>query len=291
LTSSPQLTAELVIYSSISNSWRPSSGSIQGTRISASFTETCSNASRTHRRQDGSQHLNLSALTQRPSCYSSTRMAAVRSCIYPTNSENSAQDGPRRYGTPWCKQDSRLLEGIRFYPAAKPPPPRSRIYMAHCLIYRGANPNRYAPKGLLKLIPPPTEQLSTFCIDLVMDLPRSNQVHDAILPITDRLTKWVRVLQGRKDWSAKDWAKEYYERMYEDVGLPEKMISDRDGRSLSAFWQEICSLANVDCSRVVETLMTSCSVASFARTSSCTTQRRLNHRFLIKRTKARHRSM
>jgi hypothetical protein len=159
--------------------------------------------------------------------------------------------------------------GNTFLSRGQTPPPRSRTYMAHCPIYRGAELDRCAPKGLLKLIPPPTEQLSTFCIDLVTDLPRSNQSHDAILPITDRLTKWVRVLQGRKDWSAEDWAKEYYERMYEDVGLPEKMISDRDGRSLSAFWQEICSLANVDCSRVVETLMTSCSVASFARTSSC----------------------
>ena len=73
MTSSPQLTAELVIYTSISNSWRPSSGSIQGIRTSASFTETWSNASRTHQRQNGSQHLNLSALTQIPSCYSPPR--------------------------------------------------------------------------------------------------------------------------------------------------------------------------------------------------------------------------
>jgi hypothetical protein len=66
-----------------------------------------------------------------------------------------------------------------------------------------------------------------------------------ILPITDQLTKWEQVLRGCKEWSAKDWSKEYYKYIYEEVGLPEKIISDRGGRFLFAFWQGICSLANI----------------------------------------------
>jgi hypothetical protein len=45
----------------------------------------------------------------------------------------------------------------------------------------------------------------------------------------------VKAIPGKKEFSGQDWAKAYYKRYYEEMGLPDKMISDRDPKFTSSF--------------------------------------------------------
>jgi hypothetical protein len=107
-----------------------------------------------------------------------------------------------------------------------------------------AKPTTHKPYGTLMPIPVPTRQLSTLCVDFVTGLPESKEGNNAIMVATDQLTKWIKVIPGRDTWSGEDWARAYYLDGYEDMGLPEKMISDRDPKFTSAYWTELCSITN-----------------------------------------------
>jgi hypothetical protein len=93
-------------------------------------------------------------------------------------------------------------------------------------------------------IPVPSRQLSTLCVDFITGLPESKNGNNAVLLSTDQLTKWIKVIPGKDTWSGEDWARAYYENGYEEMGLPENLISDRDPKFTSAYWRELCSITN-----------------------------------------------
>ena len=97
----------------------------------------------------------------------------------------------------------------------------------------------------------PSEPFDTITIDLITDLPPcshegSDNKFDTIMTVTDKFSKAVRFIPGRKDWSAASWAV----RFYDDIvlngwGFRRTIISDRDKRFLSGLWQALLSSAGV----------------------------------------------
>ncbi|GJV38207.1 putative reverse transcriptase domain-containing protein [Tanacetum coccineum] len=68
-------------------------------------------------------------------------------------------------------------------------------------------------------------------------LPRSSSGHDAIRVIVDRLTKSAHFLEIREDYSIGKLARLYIDEIVARHGVPTLIISDRDGRFTSRFWQ------------------------------------------------------
>jgi len=124
-------------------------------------------------------------------------------------------------------------------------------YLAHypaCLLNK---PTWHRPYSTLSPITSPSEPFDTITIDLVTDLPPCApeglaKPFDTIMTVTDKFSKAVRFIPGRKDWSAIAWATSFYDDVVlNGWGFPLTIISDRDKRFLLGLWQALLSSAGV----------------------------------------------
>ena len=124
-------------------------------------------------------------------------------------------------------------------------------YLAHypaCLLNK---PTWHRPYSTLSPITSPSEPFDTITINLVTDLPPCAhedlaKPFDTIMTVTDKFSKAVRFIPGRKDWSAIAWATSFYDDVVlNGWGFPLTIISDRDKRFLLGLWQALLSSAGV----------------------------------------------
>ena len=73
-----------------------------------------------------------------------------------------------------------------------------------------------------------------------MGLPLSDRGYDAVFTIVDRFSRLVRFIPCHSTLSAQDAALLFFEHWICRFGVPSKIISDRDPRFTSAFWQSLC---------------------------------------------------
>jgi hypothetical protein len=82
-------------------------------------------------------------------------------------------------------------------------------------------------------------------VDFIVKLPILNG-YDTILTVTDHdCTKAVILLPCREDMGSLDIAKLYLERVFLYVGIPEKIILDRDTRFTSKIFKELCKMLQI----------------------------------------------
>ncbi|GJS31415.1 putative reverse transcriptase domain-containing protein, partial [Tanacetum coccineum] len=76
-------------------------------------------------------------------------------------------------------------------------------------------------------------------MDFVTKLPRTSSRHDTIWVIVDRLTKSTHFLLMREDYKMERLARLYLNEIVSKHGVPISIISDRDSRFTSRFWQSM----------------------------------------------------
>ena len=78
-------------------------------------------------------------------------------------------------------------------------------------------------------------------LDQKTGLPTSRAGNDSIWVFTDKLTKMMHLVPGKVGQSndAKALAHLFFEHVFRHHGFPKKIISDRDSRFMSEFWQEL----------------------------------------------------
>ncbi|KAD5961708.1 hypothetical protein E3N88_13181 [Mikania micrantha] len=76
-------------------------------------------------------------------------------------------------------------------------------------------------------------------MDFITKLPRTSRNHDSIWVIVDRLTKSAHFLPIREDYSMDRLVKLYVNEIVSRHGVPISIISDRDSRFMSRFWQTL----------------------------------------------------
>src|SRR5437588_578739 len=89
----------------------------------------------------------------------------------------------------------------------------------------------------------PAQPLHTMAIYLITDLPDDENI-DMIITVTDKFTKAVRFVTGRKDDSSVDWARAFQEHVV--IGGWEylrALISNCDPWFLIAFWHNMLRMA------------------------------------------------
>ncbi|GKB87653.1 putative reverse transcriptase domain-containing protein [Tanacetum coccineum] len=92
-------------------------------------------------------------------------------------------------------------------------------------IHPGANKMYYDLKGI--------------AMDFVTKLPRTSSGHDTIWVIMDRLTKSAHFLPMRRDYKMDRLARLYLNEIVARHGVPILIVSDRDSRFTSRFWQSM----------------------------------------------------
>ncbi|CAI7932609.1 unnamed protein product, partial [Closterium sp. NIES-54] len=108
-----------------------------------------------------------------------------------------------------------------------------------CQQLKARTTNRY---GLLQPIPPPTKVWDEVTMDFIMDLPRTPRSYNAILVVVDRLSKMSHFIPTHTTVTAPETARLFFDHIVRLHGLPSTIISDRDPRFLSNFWQSLFKL-------------------------------------------------
>ncbi|GJX61446.1 putative reverse transcriptase domain-containing protein [Tanacetum coccineum] len=85
----------------------------------------------------------------------------------------------------------------------------------------------------------PIWKLEGIVMDFITKLPRTSSGHDTIWVIMDRLTKSSHFLPMREDYKMERLARLYLDEIVARHGVPILIISDRDSRFTSRFWQSM----------------------------------------------------
>jgi hypothetical protein len=101
------------------------------------------------------------------------------------------------------------------------------------------------PAGLLQPLPIPEQKWESISMDFITGLPRV-QGKDCIFVVVDRLTKFAHFFAIPTDYKAIQVAELFFREVFRLHGLPRQIVSDRDGRFISAFWQELFRLTGTE---------------------------------------------
>jgi transposase InsO family protein len=97
---------------------------------------------------------------------------------------------------------------------------------------------QFKTNGLLMPIPPPKECWEEISMDFVTGLPVSDG-YDAIMTIVDKLSKRPKYAPTHTNATAEDTARLFFDHVVRHHGLPKRIISDRDSKFTSRFWQAL----------------------------------------------------
>ncbi|KAD3640213.1 hypothetical protein E3N88_29436 [Mikania micrantha] len=112
-------------------------------------------------------------------------------------------------------------------------------YVGRCLTCAKVKAEHQKPSGLLEQPEIPLWKWEQIAMDFVSKLPRTSSGHDTIWVIIDRLTKSAHFLPMRETYSMDKLAKLYINEIVVRHGVPLSIISDRDSRFTSRFWQSL----------------------------------------------------
>ncbi|KAD2805301.1 hypothetical protein E3N88_38678 [Mikania micrantha] len=114
-------------------------------------------------------------------------------------------------------------------------------YVGRCLTCLKVKAEHQRPSGLLQQPEIPMWKWDQISMDFITKLPRTSRNHDSIWVIVDRLTKSAHFIPIREDFSMDRLAKLYVNEIVSQHGVPISIISDRDSRFTSRFWQTLQS--------------------------------------------------
>ncbi|GKB00222.1 putative reverse transcriptase domain-containing protein [Tanacetum coccineum] len=112
-------------------------------------------------------------------------------------------------------------------------------YVSKCLTCSKVKVEHQRPSGLLQQPEIPEWKWDNIIMDFITKLPRSKSGHDTIWVVVDRLTKSAHFLAIREDYSMEMLARLYIDEIIARHGVPVLIISNRDGRFISCFWQTL----------------------------------------------------
>ncbi|KAI3795130.1 hypothetical protein L1987_37776 [Smallanthus sonchifolius] len=115
------------------------------------------------------------------------------------------------------------------------------LYVSKCLTCLKVKAEHQRPSGLLEQPEIPVWKWECIAMDFITKLPHTSRGHDSIWVIIDRLTKSAHFIPIREDYRVEKLARIYIDEIVSRHGVPLNIISDRDGRFTSRFWQSLQS--------------------------------------------------
>lgn len=114
-------------------------------------------------------------------------------------------------------------------------------YVSSCYECQMTKATNQRVPGLLQPLPIPTKPWESVTMDLIINLPRSHEGHDAIFTIVDRFSKMSHFIPTTTDVKAPALATLFMNHVFKHHGLPTTIISDRDPRFTGTFWRSLFS--------------------------------------------------
>ena len=117
-----------------------------------------------------------------------------------------------------------------------------RDFVLSCEICQQEKSVYRVPAGLLEPLTLPEQKWADVSLDFIMGLPKSAKGYDGILTVVDRATKMVHLVAVNQTITAAETALDFWNAVGKLHGIPRSIVSDRDPRFVSRFWQELWRL-------------------------------------------------
>ena len=118
-------------------------------------------------------------------------------------------------------------------------------YVRQCHQCQTNKSSNTKPGGLLHSLPVPSRKWESIGMDFITQLPCTKNEHDSILVVVDRLSKLVHFIPTHTEVDATEVAQLFVQHVAKHHGLPESIVSDRDSKFTSKFWQAVMKLWGV----------------------------------------------
>src|SRR4029450_2465088 len=119
-------------------------------------------------------------------------------------------------------------------------------FVSRCLTCQQVKAEHQRPAGLLQPLEVAMWKWEHVTMDFVTGLPRTRKGNDAVWVIVDRLTKVAYFLPIRVTDDVDALSRLYIDHMLRLHGVPVSIVSDRDPRFTSRFWQSFQAALDTD---------------------------------------------
>ena len=110
-------------------------------------------------------------------------------------------------------------------------------FVTKCLVCQRVKTEHKVPSGLLQPIIIPEWKWDRITMDFMVGLPLTGRKHDSVWVVVNRLTKSAHFLPMRTDYSLNKLTDLYIKEIVRLHGIPVSIISYRDPRFTSRFWE------------------------------------------------------
>ncbi|KAJ3683164.1 hypothetical protein LUZ60_013391 [Juncus effusus] len=110
-------------------------------------------------------------------------------------------------------------------------------FVSRCLVCQQVKAEQKKPAGLLQPLPLKEGKFEGITMDFVTGLPRTRQGNNAVWVIVDRLIKVAHFIPFKYGTSGEEMARSYMRTIFRHHGTPVEIVSDRDTRFTSKFWE------------------------------------------------------
>jgi transposase InsO family protein len=141
-----------------------------------------------------------------------------------------------------AKTLDRLNEQFYLQGAAK----HVRKYIASCDSCQKSKLSSQKPSGLLQPLQVPEGRWTSVSMDFVTGLPRTKRGFDAITVFVDRFTKRAHFAASKSTDTAEDVSLLLLNEVVRHHGFPCSIVSDRDARFTSKFWESLMALLKIE---------------------------------------------
>jgi len=114
-----------------------------------------------------------------------------------------------------------------------------REFCKQCQVCQFVKAQGKTTKPSLQPLPIPKHPWEVISMDFVGPLPRTSRNNQQILVVVDKYTKFAYFLPAKLHLKAPDVADLLLTHVYRNHGLPRAIISDRDGKFTSNFWESL----------------------------------------------------
>ena len=112
-------------------------------------------------------------------------------------------------------------------------------YVGKCLTCSKVKAEHQKPSGPLQQPEIPMWKWERITMDFITKLPKTSSGYDSIWVIVDRLTKSAHFIPIKETYKMDQLTRLYVKEIVSRHGAPISIISDRDGRFTSNFWQSL----------------------------------------------------
>ena len=120
-----------------------------------------------------------------------------------------------------------------------------RQYCMDCDSCQRNKSSTLKPVGKLQPLPIPTRKWESIGMDFITQLPCTDSGYDCILVVIDRLSKLTHLVPLTCTATAADVAELFVDCVVKHHGLPTSIVTDRDSKFTSMFWQTVLQIWGV----------------------------------------------